>query len=101
MPREHDKQAHRRVALERIDSLFEQARKVFSKEPALAKRYVTLARKIQSRYKVRMPAKFRYRYCKKCGSYWMPGASVRVRTRVGKVVFTCLVCKAMRRKPYS
>jgi len=93
-----EKQVQRKIALERIHTLFEQASK--TKDQKLADRYVQLARKIQTRLKVRMPAELRYKYCKKCGSYWHQG-TVRIRTREGKVVFTCLVCKTIRRKPYS
>ena len=97
--RQNDKQANKRIALERIGVLFGHAQA--AKDPVVAKRYVALARKLQMRFKVRMPVEFRYRFCKKCGAFWKPGSTVRVRTHLGKVVFTCLVCKAMRRKPYG
>ncbi|MBI4145113.1 ribonuclease P [Candidatus Woesearchaeota archaeon] len=94
-----EKNVHRRIALERIDRLFELAQAIFSREPALADRYVAIARKIQTRFKVRMPRELKGRFCKKCGAYWAPGKTVRIRTREGKVVYFCLRCKGYRRIP--
>lgn len=92
-----EKHVHRKIALERIYRLFELASTMFSKEPALADRYVALARKIQTRFKVRMPRELKGRFCKKCGAFWAPGKTVRIRTREGKVVYFCLRCKSYRR----
>ncbi|HSU72477.1 MAG TPA: ribonuclease P [Candidatus Binatia bacterium] len=97
MKRPSEKQLHRKIAVERILGLF--ARADETKDPKLANRYAQLARKIQMRFKVRMPDEVRYRFCKKCGSFWKPGTTVRIRTREGKVIFTCLVCGSMRKKP--
>jgi ribonuclease P protein subunit RPR2 len=101
MARPKDKAQFKKIALERIHTLFEQARKQFSTEPALSKRYVELARKLQMRYKVKMPQEYKYRFCKSCGVYWMPSKTVRVRTKDGKVVHTCLKCKRIRRIHYD
>lgn len=92
-----EKQVQRSIALERIHSLFKQAQ---SASTPLANRYVQLARKIQSRMKVRMPAELRYKFCKNCGAFWKHG-TVRIRTQKSRVIFTCLACKAIRRKPFS
>lgn len=97
MKRMSEKQLHRKIALERILGLFARADAV--KDPKLADRYAKLARKIQMRFKVSMPAEVRYHFCKKCGAFWKPGKTVRIRTRPGNVVFTCLNCGSMRKKP--
>ena len=96
-----DKKEQKKIALERINVLFEEARKMFKKDSALSDRYVKLARSIQTKLKVRMPKEVKYKFCKKCGSYWMPGKIVTIRTNNGKIVFSCLKCKAMRRIPYK
>jgi ribonuclease P protein subunit RPR2 len=96
MSRASDKQNQRAIALERITGLFARAE---TADQALANRYAKLARKIQMRFKVRMPEHVRYRFCKKCLSFWKPGKTVRIRTRPGYVVFTCLVCGSMRKRP--
>ena len=51
MPR--DSKKIKQIAKERIEILFEQASK--AKNQALANRYVTLARKIQMKARIRMP----------------------------------------------
>ncbi len=83
-------------AIERIHILFSNAAKA---DQNTANRAVKLARAIQTKFKVRMPQEFRYRFCKHCLTYWN-SKTMRVRTRNGKVVFLCRACKHIRRKPY-
>jgi len=45
----------KQIAKDRIQYLFEQAELKFNKNPALSNRYVTLARKLAMKYKIRMP----------------------------------------------
>ncbi len=94
-------QGRRRIARERIDKLFDEAEKAFMEgEEELASRYVQIARKIGMKYLVRIPKKYRMRFCRKCNSYLMPGKNSRVRLTKHKVVVTCLVCGAKKRYPY-
>ncbi|MDR1404510.1 MAG: ribonuclease P protein component 4 [Candidatus Methanoplasma sp.] len=65
----------------------------------LARRYVSLARRIGMRTKAKMPADFRY--CKKCLMPLVPGISCTVRLTGGKVVTTCQRCGGLKRRPYS
>ena len=44
-------------------------------------RYVTLARKIGMRYRVRIPEEYRIHLCRKCNSYLYPGINCRIRIR--------------------
>ncbi len=90
-----ERKGGKQSAIVRINALFARA----ASHPELAKRAVQMARRIQTRCKVRMPESLRYRYCKHCGAYWS-SKTVRIRTHLGKVVFTCLECKHIRRKPY-
>ncbi len=90
----------KQIALERIQTLFNEAEKVFKKDPKLANRYVFLARKISMKAKARIPSRLKRRFCKHCYSYLMPGVNVRVRTQRGKVVYYCLNCKKYMRFPY-
>ncbi len=89
------KSARQRTALERIDALFVQA----SLRRAYAKRYVALARRIASKYKVRVPERWRRRFCKGCSAFWVPGVNCTVRTRKSRIVMKCLECGALRRLP--
>ncbi|MDR3075448.1 MAG: ribonuclease P protein component 4 [Candidatus Methanoplasma sp.] len=65
----------------------------------LARRYVSLARRIGMRTKAKMPADFRY--CKKCMIPLVPGISCTVRLTGGKTVTTCRRCGWLKRVPYS
>jgi ribonuclease P protein subunit RPR2 len=87
------------IANERIELLFEFA----ERERARGKydrldRYVELARKIGMRYNVRIPLKYKRRFCNNCYSYLHPGRTADVRTRSGKLIVHCRNCgKIMRR----
>jgi ribonuclease P protein subunit RPR2 len=86
--------ARQRIAVKRIEILFEQA----GIRPAFARRYVALARKMASRHKVRIPQKWKSRFCKACGAFLTPGKNALVRIRSGRQVITCLECKAVKRR---
>ena len=90
-----------KIACERIEKLFEQAEEVFKEHPKLSNRYVALARKLSTRYKVRFTAEQKRKSCKKCDSYLKNGVTSRVRLTKGKMVLTCLVCGNARRLIYK
>ncbi|HOS81602.1 MAG TPA: ribonuclease P protein component 4 [Methanolinea sp.] len=89
----------RRIARERIAILFEQARKAFPLDPALADRYVSLARKISMKHRVRLDREFRRQFCHHCHRFLAPGANARVRIYRGRVTVTCLACHRQMRYP--
>ena len=89
------------IAKERIESLFKQADETFDSDSALSDRYVSLARKISMKFKVRIPPKLKRRFCKHCYTFLVPGKNCRVRTHEGKVVYTCSKCKGFMRFPYK
>ena len=99
MKQRYSKGPQRELARERIRILFQQAEEEFPTDKDLAHRYVTLARKIAMKIKVKIPAEFRRRFCKHCYCYLQPGVNSRVRTRAGKVVISCLECKKFMRVP--
>jgi len=88
-----------RIAEERIARLFALADEAFKTDPSRSKRYVALARRIGMRQRVRIPADLRFRFCRRCSGYLVPGASARVRVQHGKVIVTCLVCGHQKRYP--
>ena len=90
-----------KIALERIDILFNQAKKNFSLDPKLSDRYVQLARKIAMRYKVKIESKYKRQYCKHCHTYFMPSKTCRVRTKDGKIISFCFKCKKFSRVMYK
>jgi len=92
----------RRIAAERIGILLDRAVKVWSKDRALARRYVALARRIGMRTGVRIPRSKKRFLCKCCGSPLIPGRNCRVRLRTKGwpiLIVTCLGCGALKRFP--
>ena len=90
------------LAKERIVRLFEMAEAFFHKDRSLSHRYVELALRIAKRARVKIPREYKYRYCKRCKKYLVPGVNARVRTRGGRmphVVIKCLECGFHRRVP--
>jgi ribonuclease P protein subunit RPR2 len=89
------------VANERIEILIDQARQMVEKDERLSRRYVTLARKISERTKVRIPSEIKRYLCKNCGIALVPGRNARVRLHAAKrgQVITCLSCGAVKRYP--
>jgi len=89
-----------RIARERISTLFALAeREAGSGHRELADRYVGLARRIGTRYNVRLLPEYRELYCRGCSAYWVEGVTVRTRLRSGRRSRTCLRCGRVRRSP--
>lgn len=88
------------LAMERIQRLFELADDQYSSNPARSDAYVSLARKIGMRYLVRFPRELKIRYCKKCGSYLVPGNNCRTRLRGRYIAITCQKCGNIKRYIY-
>jgi len=90
------------LILERIGKLMALAERNQRKNPARAKRYVVLARKMSTRYRVRIPERFKKRICKVCSRYWIPGynVTVRLKRRNRTVEYRC-ECGALRRFGYA
>lgn len=91
----------KKIALERVEILMRRAEEVFHSDRKLASRYVQLARKIAMRCTVRMPKRWKRRFCKRCGAFLVAGANCRVRTHEGRVVITCLECGGAARIPLA
>ncbi len=87
-----------RIAQERIADLFGLAA-AESRRPGsvFPQRYVSLARRIGTRYNVRVPSGYHDLYCRGCSAYWVEGRTLRTRLRRGRRVQTCLVCGRVRR----
>lgn len=88
------------IALDRIKNLFDLADENFSKRKDLSNAYVTLARKISMRQKVRIPPLLKRKFCKHCHTFLKQGANCRVRLTEGHVTYFCLECKKYMRFGY-
>ncbi|MEW6329099.1 MAG: ribonuclease P [Candidatus Micrarchaeota archaeon] len=89
------------VVRERVEILLALAEKNAKEKPARAKRYIELARKLCTRYNVRVP-EIKKRACKKCHAFWVPGRnlSVRVRSRERMMEYRC-ACGEVARFPFG
>lgn len=82
----------RKLAGERIEILFEQAKVFAGTNPAWSDRCVERARAIAMRQRMRMEWVHRRQYCHHCYAYYLHGVNVRVRVQRGHVIVTCLCC---------
>ena len=92
----------KRIAMQRIQTLFRLAKETFHEDPSLAQRYVDLARKIAMAAKVRLPREYKRQVCRHCKSFILPGVNCRVRVKQRRephVVITCLNCGKQTRLP--
>ncbi len=97
------KEREKDLARQRIARLLRLADEVYPEEPKLGLQYGELARRLALRTKVKIPRRWRWRYCKECGSFLYPGinADVRVRSRrFPHLVIRCRICGGIRRIPY-
>lgn len=99
--RKKNKAIARNIAQERMEYLFGLARSEFSSNPERSARYVSLARKIGMRHRVRIPAELKRSFCRNCGSLLVQGNNSRTRSKNGYIVITCLNCGSVKRFPFS
>ena len=87
---------------ERIAILLSLAEKNVKAQPERSRRYVELARRLAKRYRVRL-GKLKWKFCGKCGEFWVPGynVAVRMKPREKRVVYTCGKCGAERSAIYA
>ncbi|MEM4703945.1 MAG: ribonuclease P [Candidatus Bathyarchaeia archaeon] len=92
----------RRVAFQRVQSLFRLAREAHRIDPSLSQRYVDIARRIAMSARIHLPKEYRRQVCKHCKSFILPGVNCRVRIRQRRephVVITCFECGKQTRIP--
>lgn len=89
------------IVRERIAILFGLAESEARTHPQRSKRYVQLARRLASRYNIRLGS-LKRKFCKKCNALWVPGRNVRVRvaSRERCVTYEC-ECGTVTRFPYA
>jgi len=98
------KEATRQIALERMEILIQNAISNSRNNPSLAQRQATLAKKISTKYRIRMPYHIRINFCKKCKKFIAPGVGARIRigrSSVKAIRITCEFCDHTYRKIIS
>lgn len=94
-----ESQEAKRIARDRIESLFTQAEKLAKEgQVSLSQRYVSLARRIGM--KVDIPIGHRMEYCRSCNTFMLPSRTCRVRVTRGRKVIVCHICGSTARFPY-
>jgi ribonuclease P protein subunit RPR2 len=91
----------RKIALERMQILIDNAITNARTDPQLSQRQAFLARRISTRYKIRMPFDLRMVFCKKCKSFIAPGINSRIRigrASVKSIRISCNLCGHTYRK---
>ncbi len=91
----------RKIVLERMEILIDNAISNAKINPKLAQRQASLARKLSMRHKVRMPYVLRMLFCKKCKSFIVPGINSKIRlgrTSIKSIRITCKFCGHTYRK---
>ncbi len=85
----------KQIARQRIQILFEQAKKISKTDSQLATKYVKTARRVAMAAKIRLPIEFKRQTCKNCNALFVQGVNCRVRIkqkRESHVLVTCLNC---------
>lgn len=90
--------------MERMQILIDNAISNARTDPELSQRQASIARRISSKYKIRMPYDLRMVFCKKCKSFIAPGVNSRIRlgrTSVKSIRISCNLCGHTYRKILS
>jgi len=95
------KKSQKDLAIQRIEILLKNALETAKLDADLAQKQAMLAKKISTKFRVRLPYEIRQLYCKKCKRFIVPGVTARVRigrANVKAVRITCLKCGHVYRK---
>ena len=95
------KKAKRKITLERMYILINNAISNARSNPDLAKNQADLAWRISTHQRVRMPYELRMNFCKQCKNFIVPGINSRVRlgrTPLKSIRITCNFCEHTYRK---
>ena len=98
------KPAARKIAMERMHILIENAITNARTNPELSQRQASIAKRISTRHKIRLPYNLRIVFCKKCKSFIAPGVNSRIRlgrASVKSIRISCNLCGHTYRKIIS
>jgi len=95
------KEKKRELILERMQILIKNAFANAQSNPGIAERQANLAKRLSTKYRVRMPYELRMNFCKKCKKFIVPGFTARIRlgrSSVKSIRITCGFCNHTYRK---
>ena len=90
--------------MERMQILIDNAITNARSDPELSQQQASIARRISTKYKIRMPYYLRMVFCKKCKSFIAPGVNSRIRlgrTSIKSIRISCNLCGHTYRKIIS
>jgi len=93
-----------KIAMERMQILIDSAITNARTDPELSQRQASIARRISTKYKIRMPYHLRMVFCKKCKLFIAPGINSRIRlgrASVKSIRISCNLCGHTYRKIIS
>jgi len=93
------KKISKKEALEKVLHLFDSAEDVAGANIVMANRFISKAKQISMKVKLRLPPVLKRKFCKHCGNYFIPGKNYRVRMKNKKVIYSCLNCRHFMRFP--
>jgi ribonuclease P protein subunit RPR2 len=91
----------RDIAKDRIKRLFSLAEQKLRTDPDLSREYVSIAIRIGTRCRVRLPTNWKWRICRGCNTLLSPGLNCTVRIRPNRqphLVIRCLYCGRISRR---
>jgi len=94
------KKLPRQLLHERIDSMLARAQAVAPKDMGLANRYVTLARKLAMKNRLRLSQMQKRQFCSHCYKVLVPGLNSRTRITGKTITVYCSACKGFSRYGY-
>jgi ribonuclease P protein subunit RPR2 len=92
----------RRIARQRIETLYREAQQAVHTDPELARRYVQLLRRIAHRTRTHLPLEVRRGICRECDTVLIQGYNSRTRLRQRRephIAITCQGCGNITRIP--
>jgi ribonuclease P protein subunit RPR2 len=87
------------IAKEHIALLLDKAKQRSKDNMPLTNRYITLARKIAMKFKIRLTSEQKRLFCPHCYKFMLPGKTSRVRIHEHRIIYYCLTCKRFWRRP--
>jgi len=95
------KLSKKQIAMERIQILIKNAISNSRKDHDLAQKQAALAKRIGTKYRIKLPYEIRLNFCKKCKEFIPPGVGSKIRlgrTNVKSIRITCHFCGHTYRK---
>ena len=89
------------LIIERMQILIKNAISNAKSKPELAERQASLAKRLGTKYRIRIPYELRMNFCKKCKKFIVPGFTARIRigrSNVKSIRITCGFCNHTYRK---